>query len=303
VTIEPNGKDLATAGGSRDRSEAIAREVFEREPPINIAYEFLNVGGRKMSTSKGRGAAAHTIAEVVPPEQLRFLFLRPRPNHAIDFDPEGTDAIPRLFDEFDKFAAATAGREVRGELPPGYAATFRYSLVDPAADVAVEADAYRPPFAHLAMLIQVPGVDVLGQVEREKGSALTDHEHALLDRRAVAARAWLDTYASGSAVLLIKMDGVPASAAELDMAQRRFLARLGERAAREEPASGDAWQTLIFSVATDEGVPGKRAFEAIYRAFLDRTNGPRAGWLLASLDPAFVIGRAAEAGGLAGAVQ
>ena len=94
-----------------------------------------------MSTSKGRGAAAHTIAEVVPPEQLRFLFLRPRPNHAIDFDPEGTDAIPRLFDEFDKFAAATAGREVRGELPPGYAATFRYSLVDPAADVAVEADA------------------------------------------------------------------------------------------------------------------------------------------------------------------
>ena len=63
-----------------------------------------------MSTSKGRGAAAHTIAEVVPAEQLRFLFLRPRPNHAIDFDPEGTDQIPRLFDEFDKFAAATAGR-------------------------------------------------------------------------------------------------------------------------------------------------------------------------------------------------
>ena len=36
VTIEPCGKDLATAGGSRDRSDAIAREVFEREPPINV---------------------------------------------------------------------------------------------------------------------------------------------------------------------------------------------------------------------------------------------------------------------------
>jgi len=33
VTIEPCGKDLSTAGGSRDRSDAIAREVFEREPP------------------------------------------------------------------------------------------------------------------------------------------------------------------------------------------------------------------------------------------------------------------------------
>ena len=156
VTIEPNGKDLATAGGSRDRSDAIAREVFEREPPLNIPYEFLNIGGKKMSTSKGRGAAAHTIAEVVPPEQLRFLFLRHRPNHAIDFDPEGTDQIPRLFDEFDKFAAATAGREVRGDLPPGYEATFRYSLLDPAADVATEAAAFRPPFGHLALLIQSP---------------------------------------------------------------------------------------------------------------------------------------------------
>ena len=47
---------------------------------------------------------------------------------------------------------------------------------------------------------------------------------------------------------------------------------------------------------------GRRAFEAIYRAFLDRPNGPRAGWLLASLDPAFVIARANEAGGLTGAV-
>ena len=119
MTIEPGGKDLSTAGGSRDRSDAIAREVFEREPPLNVPYEFLNIGGKKMSTSKGQGAAAHTIAEVIPPEQLRFLFLRPRPNQAIEFDPDGTDAIPRLFDEFDKFAAATAGREVKGEIAPG----------------------------------------------------------------------------------------------------------------------------------------------------------------------------------------
>src|SRR5215207_9354011 len=160
VTIEPNGKDLATAGGSRDRSDAIAREVFEREPPLNVPYEFLNIGGKKMSTSKGRGAAAHTMAEVVPPEQLRLLFLRPGPNHAIDFDPEGTDAIPRLFDEFDRLASATAGREVKGELPSGHESIFRYSLLDPAADADAAAAAFRPAFGHLALLAQVPGVEV-----------------------------------------------------------------------------------------------------------------------------------------------
>src|SRR5258706_14395476 len=107
-----------------------------------------------MSTSKGRGAAAHKIVEVVPPEQLRLLFLRPRPNTAIEFDPDGTDAIPRLFDEFDRLAAATAGREVKGELPAGFESVFRYSLVDPAADGHAEAALFRPAFSQLAMLAQ-----------------------------------------------------------------------------------------------------------------------------------------------------
>ena len=130
-----------------------------------------------MSTSKGRGAAAHTIAEVIPPEQLRFLFLRPRPNQAIEFDPDGTDAVPRLFDEFDRFAAATAGREVKGEIPPGFEATFRYSLLDPNADVAAEAAAFRPAFAHLAMLVQIPGVDVAARDRGGEGEP-TDRARA-----------------------------------------------------------------------------------------------------------------------------
>ena len=297
VTIEPGGKDLSTAGGSRDRSDAIAREVFEREPPLNVPYEFLNIGGRKMSTSKGRGAAAHSIAEVIPAEQLRFLFLRPRPNQAIEFDPEGTDAIPRLFDEFDRFAAATAGREVKGELTPGFEATFRYALLDPAADVLAEAAAFRPAFAHLAMLLQVPGVDIAARVEAEKGSPLTDRERGILEQRMAAARAWLDGYAPDGARLAVQRDGVPEAAASLDGDQRRFLAALSNFGQREAPTGGEGWQSLIFSVARTDDLPARRAFEAIYLAFLGRSSGPRAGWLLASLDPDFVAERAWAASG------
>ena len=305
VTIEPCGKDLSTAGGSRDRSDAIAREVYEREPPLNVAYEFLNIGGRKMSTSKGRGAAAHTIVEVVPPEQLRFLFLRPRPNHAIDFDPDGTDQIPRLFDAFDTFAAATAGREVKGELPPGFEATFRYSLLDPAADVAAEAAAFRPAFSHLAMLVQVPGVDIAARAAAEKGGALTPSEAAIIDAREAAARGWLAVYAPDRAIIRVH-DDLPAEAAELDDAQRSFLAALAADRARAiddggaVPDSGDDWQGAIFAVAAQTGLPPARAFDAIYRAFLGRPNGPRAGWLLASLAPDFVLRRLREATGTPG---
>jgi lysyl-tRNA synthetase class 1 len=298
VTIEPCGKDLSTAGGSRDRSDAIAREVFRREPPLNVPYEFINIGGKKMSTSKGRGAAAHEIVEVIPPEQLRFFFLRPRPNHAVDFDPDGTDAIPRLFDEFDKFAAATAGKPVRGDLPPGYAGTFAYSLLDPDADVAAEAEAYRPAFAHLALLVQIPDVDIPARVEAEKGSPLTAREMAILQERVEAARAWLETYAPDRAIVAVREDPPIEALLALDDDQRRYLGALAEAVqVGEAPTSGAAWQDRIFSVAGDLGLPNGRAFAALYAAFLGRENGPRAGWLLASLDRDFVIDRLRIASG------
>src|SRR5829696_8654347 len=229
VTIEPNGKDLATAGGSRDRSEAIAREVFEREPPINIPYEFLNIGGKKMSTSKGLGASATQMTEVVPPEQLRLLFLRPRPNQAIEFDPFETDAIPRLFDEFDRLGDAVAGRDVKGDLPPGFANVFRYSLLDRDADVEAEAARFRFPFAHLATLIQVPGIDVVAAARAEKGTDLDDAEMATLEQRMTSAKRWLEHFAPDDARIVVQPQ-LPPEAAELDATDRAFLGAFLERA-------------------------------------------------------------------------
>jgi lysyl-tRNA synthetase class 1 len=291
VTIEPCGKDLATAGGSRDRSDAIAREVFEREPPLNFPYEFLNIGGRKMSSSKGRGASAHEIAEVVPPEQLRLLFVRPRPNHALEFDPDGTDAIPRLFDESDRIAAATAGREVKGELPPDHDRIFAASLVDPAADLVAVGGRYRPPFAHLALLLQVPGVEVRARLEAEKGEPLTEPEVALLDERAGAARAWLDGYAPDKARIEVRQTALPAAAADLASGQRAALASLAAALSEASAWDGESLQAAIFDAARAADLSAGQVFAALYLAFLGQQSGPRAGWLLASLEPGFVVER------------
>ncbi len=291
VTVEPCGKDLATAGGSRDRSNAIAREVFEREPPLNFPYEFLNIGGRKMSSSKGRGAAAHEIAEVVPPEQLRLLMVRPRPTHAIEFDPDGTDAIPRLFDESDRIAAATAGREVKGELPPDHDRVFAASLVDPDADVAIASAAYRPPFSHLALLLQIPGVDVQARLEAEKGEPLSDLEVAMLEERSRAARAWLETYAPDRARIEVRREALPPAASDLDPAQRAALARLADGLGSTTAWDGESLQAAIFDAARAGDLSAGRIFAAIYLAFLGQSSGPRAGWLLASLPRDFVVER------------
>jgi lysyl-tRNA synthetase, class I len=295
VTVEGCGKDLATKGGSRDRSDAVSREVFQREPPLNVPYEFLNVGGRKMSTSGGRGAAAQEMADLLPPELLRFLFLRHRPRRAIDFDPEG-DTIPGLFDEFDRVAAATAGRAVRGELPPDHERIFEASLVDATADVAIEATRFRPPFRHLALLVQVPGVDLPARMADEKGAPLDEVEQAILAERSRICRAWLERFAPDRYRVSVR-DELPSEAAELSEAQRIVLRDLAAAAADERPGTGDAWQDLIFRSAQARGLSSGDAFAALYLAFLGRPNGPRAGWLLASLESAMVHDRLLEAAG------
>jgi lysyl-tRNA synthetase class 1 len=275
----------------------VSREVYEREPPLNVPYEFLNIGGRKMSTSKGSGAAAHEMAELLPPDLLRFLFLRYKPRRAIEFDPEG-DAIPGLFDEFDRVATATAGEPVRGELPPDPERIFAASLVDPAPDPTVEASRYRPPFRHLALLVQVPGVDLEERFAVEKGAPLDEAERAILGRRARVAATWLDGFAPERYRVAV-LPELPDLATSLTEAQALFLEDLATAADDEHPGSGDAWQDLIYRASQRRGVSSRDAFAAVYAAFLGRENGPRAGWLLASLDAETVNARlrAASAAG------
>ncbi len=234
-----------------------------------MVYEFLNIGGRKMSTSQGRGAAAHHIAEVLPPEQLRLLFLRPRYNQAIDFDPDGTDAIPRVFDESDRIAAAVAGREVKGELPADPDRLFAASLVDPQADAAAAAAAYRAPFAHLALLLQVPGVDPAVAFELEKGSPLTTAEAAVLAERTDAARAWLANYAPDSARIEVQA-ALPPGVADLSAEQRAYLPALAD-ALGAAAWTGDAVQAEIFRVAQERDLKAGQAFGALYAAFLGKS--------------------------------
>ena len=234
-----------------------------------------------------RRASAHRPrrwSRSIPPEQLRLLFLRPRPNTAIEFDPEGTDAIPRLFDESDRLAAATAGREVRGELPPHHDRVFTYSLVEPDADVAAEAAAYRPAFSHLALLEQIPGIDVVERVTAEKGSPLTDREAGILAERRAAARAWLEAYAPDSARLAVQRDALPERIGEADDAQRAYLGALAAALERRRRGTASRCRPRSSRPPKERELPAGRAFAALYLAFLGRPSGPRAGWLLAALD-------------------
>ena len=62
------------------------------------------------------------------------------------------------------------------------------------------------------------------------------------------------------------------------------------------PKIAMAHNFVLLKAGTDVAEFTKAAFNALYLTFLGRPNGPRAGWLLASLERDFVIGRLTEAG-------
>jgi lysyl-tRNA synthetase class 1 len=182
---------------------------------------------------------------------------------------------------------------VRGELPLDHERMHFYSQVaDGDADAAVAAaGAWRPAFGQLSLLLQLPGVDAPARAAEEKGSPLSAAEQQELDERIEAARHWLADYAPDEARIAVR-DDLPADAVRaLSTAERDWLLALADAADAAQPIGGDAWQALIFSAAKEGGLQPVRAFASLYAAFLGRTNGPRAGWLLAALDPALVSTR------------
>jgi lysyl-tRNA synthetase class 1 len=140
-------------------------------------------------------------------------------------------------------------------------------------------------------------VDVRARIEAEKGSPLTEREREILAERTTSALTWLKTYAPDRAKVAVQRDALPREVVALGEDQRLYLGALALRAERDRPASGEDWQALIFSLATEAAIPQGRAFAAIYLAFLGRPNGPRAGWLLASLETDFVLRRLRDAAG------
>ena len=288
VTYEEGGKDLLTAGGSRDRANEVYREVWKKEPPIGLVHEFLNVGGRKMSTSrpddwKQLGAAAHEFVKIYPPYLVRFLMLRTHPKRHIDFDPTGNN-LPKLWDEYDR-----CGEAYETAPESDTAKTWSLSQVD---------EDHGPPgfrirFSIVADWLQIPSVEPYREAEERKGAPLTPSECEELRRRVDLARVWLERWAPEDAKFSVRPE-LPRDI-QLSAEQKRYLSLLIPLIGKiTDP---EALRQELYETAKrvwDGAVP-REAFVAIYLAFLGKPNGPIAVWLLTTLPPDVVRKRLEEA--------
>jgi len=282
VTIEGAGKDHSTKGGSRDVSAACLKAIFGKEPPLNVPYEFFLVGGAKMSSSKGIGAAARNIADLLPPEVLRFLMIRTKPLSPVNFDVK-EEGIVKLYNEFDRFMSRSVHEK---NATPDEACVYRLSELKP------EGDYYNANFQVVSALVQLPHLDEVKEITKRKGAPLTEIEMRHLEQRIASAKMWVENYATEEEKTKLQ-ETLPARAEELTAAQRAFLHRLAD-VLPETAWDDDSLQTKIFEVARLTPIEQPVAFKAIYRVLLNREQGPKAGNLLAFLERDFVIKRFRE---------
>lgn len=277
VQVEGAGKDHSTKGGTRDVAAHIAKEVFAYETPLNIPYEFFLVGGKKMSSSKGRGSSAKEIASLVPAKILRLALIGKDIMQAFNFDPEG-DTIPVLYDQYDKLAENFwAGNK------DDYARLFE--MIHPERKMPQKSAL--PRFSQVAFAVQMPHLDIDKEFPEADSSEL--HE------RAEYAKRWLAEYAPEKFVFKLQ-DELPEAAQNFSDVQKKALAtlRLHLKSSPTMP-SGEDLHHFLHGLKESEPILPAELFSAIYLSFLGKPMGPKAGWFLSVLPRDFVLKRLDEA--------
>lgn len=290
VTIEMAGKDHSQKGGSRDVANAICRKVLHKKPPFHSPYEFILVNGTKMSSSKGIGSSAKDMADLLPPELLRFLMLRTQPKTVINFAPN-YETITRLFRDYDNLLneyAKKAENNEKVELDRNLLPLF-YAQLD---------DEIKPHYTFdistIISLLQVPHLDLKEEITKRAERNLNEYDWEKINERIAVAKKWLEDYADEEEKLVIYFDSIPDTANNLTTEQKQYLATLKEVLSSVEKWEGEELQTALFTATKQLGVSPNIAFPAVYYSFLGKEKGPKAGYLFSYLDKDFVLNRLEE---------
>lgn len=266
ITVEGAGEDHMSKGGSHDLASLICERVINYPVPYPLPYMFFLIGGKKMSSSKGRGSSASEMLEILPPEILRFLMVKTKISQQINFDP-ARDTIPNLFDEYQKSANAYFSKE-----KTDLARIFELSQID---------EIKKPPSIRFSVLAQ--WVQMLNMEEEIKKEGLEDW--------AKYAKIWVEKYAPDSEKFSIQQS-LPEGAKNLSDIQKKYLRKISLEL--DKSWTPENFQVDLFEWAKELKLPSKDAFSAIYMPLLNKNYGPKAGWIILSLDKDFVKKRFEE---------
>jgi lysyl-tRNA synthetase class 1 len=280
VVCEPSGRDHTTKGGSVDTGAMIMKEVFGAEPPLSVAYDFINLAGdtKKMSASKGTGLDAAEAVSLMPAEVMRYYILRSPASKRLYFDP--VNDVVRVMDEFAALAAKSDLTDSEKQLL--YISTRG---VD-------KKTVSRVPFSLLVASYQAALKNpdrTLEIISRTEYAEVARADAEIIREELRFIDAWLEKRAPADVKFELREQIDPA---EFNDAEKQYLLQLaGKIAAAPADADGDWFHKTIYEFKDTSGLQAKELFSTLYRALIGRQSGPRAGWFLGILPRDWLIKR------------
>lgn len=272
VTVEPFGKDHAAAGGSYDTGKEIVASIFHATAPFPVMYEWISLKGRgAMASSTGVAITINAMLDIVPPDVLRYLIARTRPEKAIDFDP-GMGLLT-LIDEFDRIAQSAESRE------------YELSRISSSTDSI--------PFRHMVTVVQIaPDIESVFPI-LERSGYNTDDRAAVI-RQAKRARIWIDRYAPDMVKFSVQ-ETLPSAVHGYSEEESIAIGAVLSAFTSLPEWHAEHLHNAVYTVGEETDINPKKIFTALYLALLGQKRGPRLGFFLEALGKTFVMNRLLEA--------
>ncbi len=286
VTFEPMGKDLMASGGTYETGKAICERIFDSPAPLAVPYEWIVIeGGKRLGKSAGRILTIGELVDIATPEIARYFFFRSKPTSHKDID-FGL-GITKLAEEYETAERTYFGQDTG--IP-------EKELEDVKRNYEISQISGTPKrlsqvsYSHLISTVQVSKnwdhiLEKLGRTDDISG--MTQEEEKRLKAKVQAVKTWLATHAPEDMKFQLQQEH---PAIDIAPEERAILARLLGKLEKAE-WTAEKIHDSIHTTAVESGIKAGAMFNLMYRIFLNRTKGPRLGYLLASLDREFVVER------------
>lgn len=282
VNIEPYGKDHGTKGGSYDTAVAMSKDVFKYDSPYGFIYDFIYLKGKKgkMASSTGNVISASEILSVVPPEIIRYIILKSKPQQYIQFDPG--EGLLQAVDEFVKLGEDYQKKKINKDQKRLYEIS----------EIKEDKEKILVTFRHLVNVVQAAQGD-LSEIVRilNRTGIKVNKEDRLLQEEISRVQKWIFEYAPENVKFEIQSE-IPDKAKKLSRGQTELLEKIADELSKE--SDPEKLHNFIYETGKKLGLSPAETFKPIYLAILGKDYGPKAGWFLASLDREFVIKRLKE---------
>ncbi len=258
TSAEGGGVDHFTRGGSRDTLVGIFRQIFNKEPPIGYKFGFILFEGKKYSKSKGTGMGVSELMELLPPEIIKYMLLRPDLQENVDIVPTPINLL-RTIEDYEKALALYQAGGLDGLSRADYKRALAARL---ASEEAHGGRGWKTPFLDFLLYRQLQmGWDRITELTDKASVAKLSPFVENWEKKKFIPEEYAFSYSPQHA---------QANAAA-------FFSRLTSSMGALD------MHNAAFATAKELGIPPAKLFEECYTALLSKSRGPKLGKLIEAI--------------------